>query len=103
MDWRKERCANVSVALALLVGAASFFVSYIALDHWIKRNPHWSIAVQKMEELKIREKVQAYDPETLRRKWAELLNQHFETFRVYSLSKRFDNMSLWAKYAANHT
>src|SRR5208282_159843 len=31
MDWRKERCANVTVSLALLVGVASFFVSYIAL------------------------------------------------------------------------
>ena len=26
-----------------------------------------------------------------------------EKFRVYSLSKRFDNLSLWAKYAADHT
>jgi hypothetical protein len=26
-----------------------------------------------------------------------------EQFRVYSLSKRFDNLSLWAKYAADHS
>jgi hypothetical protein len=31
MDWRKERRAKISTALALLVGAASFFVSYTAL------------------------------------------------------------------------
>jgi hypothetical protein len=73
------------------------------LDHWIKRNPNWTPEVKKREELRIREQVQAREPEALRRKWAEVLNQHFEEFRVYSLSKRFDNMSLWAKYAADHT
>jgi hypothetical protein len=26
-----------------------------------------------------------------------------EQFRVYSLSRRFDNLSLWPKYAADHS
>ncbi len=37
------------------------------------------------------------------RECSKLLNSQMETIRVYSLSKRFDNLSLWAKYAANHT
>jgi len=26
-----------------------------------------------------------------------------EQFRVYSMTKRWNNLSLWAKYAADHT
>jgi hypothetical protein len=29
--------------------------------------------------------------------------EEFGSFRVYSLSKRFNNLSLWENYAANHT
>jgi hypothetical protein len=31
------------------------------------------------------------------------MRQEFESFRVYSLSKRINNLSLWENYAANHT
>ena len=34
---------------------------------------------------------------------SKILNSQMEQFRVYSLSKRSNNLSLWAKYAANHT
>lgn len=37
------------------------------------------------------------------REAARLLNVQMETIRVYSLTKRFDNLNLWAKYAADHT
>jgi hypothetical protein len=33
---------------------------------------------------------------------AESLNAELNGFRIYSLSKRYNNLSLWAKYAANH-
>jgi Protein of unknown function (DUF2971) len=34
---------------------------------------------------------------------SKILNKQMEQFRVYSLSKRFDNLSLWANYAEGHT
>ena len=37
------------------------------------------------------------------RETSKILNAQMEQFHVYSLSKRFDNLSLWAKYAADHT
>jgi Protein of unknown function (DUF2971) len=37
------------------------------------------------------------------RESSAVLNAELEGFRVYSLSKRFNNLSLWAKYAENHT
>ena len=39
----------------------------------------------------------------LSRELQTLLNSLFERYRVYSLSKRYDNLSLWAKYAGNHS
>jgi hypothetical protein len=41
--------------------------------------------------------------DVLLREMAKCLNSELETVRIYSLSRRYDNMSLWAKYAANHT
>jgi hypothetical protein len=33
----------------------------------------------------------------------KLLHRDLESFRVYSMSKRWDNLALWAKYAGEHT
>lgn len=32
----------------------------------------------------------------------EVLDRHADERRVYSMSKRWDNMAMWAKYASNH-
>jgi Protein of unknown function (DUF2971) len=37
------------------------------------------------------------------REQSKIMNEQMEQFRVFSLSKRYDNLSLWAKYAADHT
>jgi hypothetical protein len=37
------------------------------------------------------------------REASKIINRQMEQFRVYSLSKRFDNLSLWATYASEHT
>jgi hypothetical protein len=33
----------------------------------------------------------------------ESLHSELQGYRIYSLSKRYDNMNLWAKYAADHS
>jgi hypothetical protein len=43
------------------------------------------------------------DPEWARREISGLMNAELEGFHVYSMTKRWDNLSLWAKYAADHT
>ena len=39
----------------------------------------------------------------LQRLNTQILHAELESFRIYSLSKRYDNLSLWAKYAADHS
>jgi hypothetical protein len=64
-----------------------------------KANPTLSRTGQEM----IRCNVRRHGPEVLLRMMSDLLSAELEGYRVYSLSKRFDNLSLWAKYAADHS
>jgi hypothetical protein len=41
--------------------------------------------------------------EFFRRGLSESLNEQLNDWRIYSLSKRWDNLSLWAKYAGGHS
>ena len=59
---------------------------------------------EQLKEAKILEvNIRRHGPEVLRRRLSECLNAQLEGYRVYSLSKRYDNMNLWAKYAGNHS
>jgi hypothetical protein len=64
------------------------------------REPLDALAAQ---EAVVRANVQKHGLEWWMRESAKSLYAQMETFRIYSLSKRFDNPSLWAKYAAEHT
>lgn len=66
-------------------------------------NPTCTAAAQKTIVNMLSSHIKLYSPEALLRKASELLNRHVEKYRVLSLSKRFDNLSLWAKYAGDHT
>jgi hypothetical protein len=41
--------------------------------------------------------------ESIQRMMAQSLYAELDDYRVYSLSKRWDNLGMWAKYAANHS
>jgi len=41
--------------------------------------------------------------DSLMRQMARPLYDHAEKYHVYSMSKRYDNMNLWAKYAGGHS
>jgi hypothetical protein len=43
--------------------------------------------------------IQFLKPEEVHRQMSILINKHMENYRVYSLSKRYDNLGMWAKYA----
>jgi hypothetical protein len=66
------------------------------------RNPNWTMQQQVRENLNLRRNIRLHGPEFLHRQMTDLLNKEMETYRVYSMSKRFNNMALWAKYADEH-
>ena len=69
----------------------------------IRRHSVLALNELQKEELKIRTSIRIQGLEWFQRELSKLLNAQIEEFRIYSLSKRFNNFSLWAKYAADHT
>jgi len=74
-------------------------VSFL-LKNLIKREPWLSVQTLEKELVTVRHNIRKYGTQWSLREMTRLLNTHMEEFRIYSLSKRFDNLSLWAKYAA---
>jgi len=69
----------------------------------LQRSPNLPCGAAQKEEAIIRFNIKIHGVESLWPKLAESLNAHLEDYDVYSMSKRYDNLNLWAKYAADHT
>jgi hypothetical protein len=65
--------------------------------------PYLALDLLQEHELRIRTDIQTRGLHWFQQELSKILNSQMEQFRVYSLSKRFDNLSLWAKYAADHS
>jgi hypothetical protein len=76
-------------------------VTFLRNDY-VRRNPILALDLLQREEHKIRTSIQKLGVEWFNSELSKLLNTQMEEYRVYSLSKRFNNFSLWAKYAADH-
>jgi hypothetical protein len=72
-------------------------------EKFLQRNPNLPLAAQRKEEFIIRFNVRRHGTERLQQMLTESLNSELNDYRIYSLSKRYDNLSLWAKYAGNHS
>jgi hypothetical protein len=72
-------------------------------NDYVRRNPILVLDLLQEHESRIRTSIQTQGLEWFQRQLSMILNAQMEQFRVYSLSKRFDNFSLWAKYAADHS
>src|SRR5437588_8750872 len=72
-------------------------------DDFLRRNPNAPFAVRKREEFIIHYNVLRHGVACLQRRFSQGFNSELKDYRIYSLSMRYDNMNLWAKYAANHT
>src|SRR5713226_8336056 len=72
-------------------------------NDFVRRNPTLPVAALEKEAAVIRYNVQHHGRETLLGIMSELLNAELEGYRIYALTKRYDNLSLWAKYAADHS
>jgi hypothetical protein len=69
---------------------------------WCKENPSASndAAEQALED--IREGIAVMGPDKFYGRMIDGLHEKYARRRIFSLSKRWDNMSMWAKYAADH-
>jgi hypothetical protein len=65
-------------------------------------NPTLKAEVHKRNLEILRFNIRLHGVKLIHREMTKLLNKELETYRVYSMSKRFDNMALWAKYADDH-
>ena len=69
----------------------------------LKRNPRMSIAEQLLEGQRLNVALKREGTDYFMRQSVRLFYKEMEGWRIYSLSKRYDNMSMWAHYGANHT
>jgi hypothetical protein len=67
------------------------------------RNPTLSLSAQQQVFDVLRFNIKHHGPDALQREMAKIFYKHLAGHRIYSLSQRWDNLSMWAKYANGHT
>lgn len=67
------------------------------------RNPKMSVEEQIKHGVILEQIIKRHGVKGLMPLFAQSLRDQFGSLRVYSLSKRFNNLSLWENYAANHS
>jgi hypothetical protein len=67
------------------------------------RNPVLALDLLQEHETRIRTSIGLHGLEWFQRELSKILNVQMEQFRVYSMSRRWNNLSLWAKYAADQS
>lgn len=77
------------------------FAGYL-FEEFLQRNPNAPFAVRRQNELIIHYNILRHGVTNLQRIFSEGLNRELQDWKIYSMSKRYDNMNLWAKYADNH-
>jgi hypothetical protein len=69
----------------------------------VQRSPHLSHAELAREREVIFYNVKLHGTKTLHRLITEALHSELKGYRVYSMSRRYNNLNLWAKYAGDHS
>ena len=72
---------------------------YNSFSGVLSRNPRLTVEEQVREAVILDVNISLHGAEVLMRGLVKSLNAELEDWRVYSLSKRYDNLNLWAKYA----
>jgi len=72
-------------------------------DKLEERRPDLSAAELERERRIIGYNIPRYPINSLNRILTDGLHKELSGYRVYSMSKRYDNLSLWAKYAGDHS
>jgi hypothetical protein len=69
---------------------------------FIRLHPELTRDEREREAQIIRFNVRRYTPAGLQPEVVQALDRELQEYRIYSLTKRYDNMNLWAQYAARH-
>jgi hypothetical protein len=69
----------------------------------LSQKSNMSLDQQINEGLILDHNLKLHGRECITRKMSQYLNNELNGWRVYCLSKRWDNLSLWAKYANDHS
>jgi len=69
----------------------------------VQRSPHLSPSELAREREVISYNVKLHGTGPLHRMLTESLHSELKDYRIYSMSKRYNNLSLWAKYAGEHS
>jgi hypothetical protein len=67
-----------------------------------RRNPNWTLAERAEWSGYVDGMMQRKDSEEIQRYMADEMYARTERTRIFSMSARWDNLALWAKYADNH-
>lgn len=78
-------------------------MSFFLYTKLVERSPHLSTTELEKEKQIIYYNVEHHGTRNLHRILTEILHNELKDYRVYSMSKRYDNLSMWAKYAADHS
>ena len=78
-------------------------MSHFLYEKLVQRSPHMSLVQLEREKGIIYYNIPRHGTKGLQRKLTEILHAELKDYRIYSMSKRFDNLNLWAKYAGDHS
>lgn len=87
----------------ILASLSEYEMSSFLYTMFVKNNPQMSQAELEHHREIIFYNVKRHGTATLLRDLTEILHKELEGYRVYSMSRRYDNLSLWAKYAGDHS
>lgn len=74
----------------------------VLYDMFVINNPGLPAKTYQFTKAQIEYNGARFGPDVLLKEMSKALHAEFMTIRIYSMSKRPDNMSLWAKYADGH-
>jgi hypothetical protein len=78
-------------------------MSHFLYQKLVQRSPQLSRVELEKERTIIYYNVKRHGTKGLQRRLTEILHAELKNYRIYSMSKRFDNLNLWAKYAGDHS
>jgi hypothetical protein len=78
-------------------------LSHFLYQKLAQRSPHLTPAELKKEKEIIFYNVGRHGTKNLSKNLTERLHAELKDYRVYSMKKRYDNLSMWAKYAGDHS
>ncbi len=71
-------------------------------EMFVANNPGLPTKTYQFTKAQIEHNGARFGSDVLLKEMSKALHEEFKTVRIYSMTKRPDNMALWAKYADNH-